>query len=442
MAYEKQKIAIGHGLEFVIATPGRLIDLYKEHVVDLRQVRAVVFDEADRMFDMGFKDDMKYLLKRIPNDRQMLVFSATLNFDVLNVCYEFGSEPVEVNISKDQPKAENVEDKIFHVGHDEKPMYLLSMLCKEKPRQTIVFSNFKWNVERITQFLNKNQIPAVGISSLMTQAQRNRVMNQFKNNNERNILVATDLAARGLDVQAVDMVFNFELPDDPENYIHRIGRTGRAGAKGEAYSFVGDRDVDALGRIEDYLGHKLEVGWLEDEFLLTKFVEFPKERELSPYPKKPRYLREKKSGRSDFRRKGKSRSGSGYGSGKSHDGTDGSESDRQEKRKDRGEQRSQRKQPHSRNRNRRRQKAIENQETGTKQVSSHCNQSSGHHGNSSAQRRGNSKNKSHYPRRKGPKNRQQKISARSKEVSGKRSTAKTSLGKKVSGLIKKIFGHS
>ncbi|MCB0386201.1 MAG: DEAD/DEAH box helicase, partial [Bdellovibrionales bacterium] len=102
-AYDKQKKAIGHGLEFVVATPGRLIDLYKEHVVDLRQVRAVVFDEADRMFDMGFKDDMKYILKRIPGDRQMMVFSATLNFDVLNVCYEFGSEPVEINVSKDQP---------------------------------------------------------------------------------------------------------------------------------------------------------------------------------------------------------------------------------------------------------------------------------------------------------------------------------------------------
>lgn len=284
MAYDKQKKAISHGVEFVVATPGRLIDLYKEHVVDLRQVRAVVFDEADRMFDMGFKEDMKYVLNRIPRDRQLLVFSATLNFDVLNVCYEFGSEPVEINVSKDQPKAENVDDVIFHVGLEDKPRFLLSILKKEVPRQAIVFSNFKRNVERITQFLNRNGIPAVGISSLMTQAQRNRVMSQFKSDNERNILVATDLAARGLDVLGVDIVVNFDLPDDPENYVHRIGRTGRAGAKGLAFSFVGDRDLDALRRIEDYLGHKVEMSWLDDQFLVSEFSPFPLERELSPYP--------------------------------------------------------------------------------------------------------------------------------------------------------------
>jgi ATP-dependent RNA helicase RhlB len=296
MAYDKQKKAISHGVEFVVATPGRLIDLYKEHVVDLRQVRAVVFDEADRMFDMGFKEDMKYVLNRIPRDRQLLVFSATLNFDVLNVCYEFGSEPVEINVSKDQPKAENVDDVIFHVGLEDKPRFLLSILKKEVPRQAIVFSNFKRNVERITQFLNRNGIPAVGISSLMTQAQRNRVMAQFKSDNERNILVATDLAARGLDVLGVDIVVNFDLPDDPENYVHRIGRTGRAGAKGLAFSFVGDRDLDALRRIEDYLGHKVEMAWLDDQFLVSEFSPFPLERELSPYPPRMKPFDRKPSG--------------------------------------------------------------------------------------------------------------------------------------------------
>ncbi|MCC7405744.1 MAG: DEAD/DEAH box helicase [Bdellovibrionales bacterium] len=296
MAYDKQKKAIGHGLEFVVATPGRLIDLYKEHIIDLRQVRAVIFDEADRMFDMGFKDDMKFILKRIPADRQMLVFSATLNFDVLNVCYEFGAEPVEINVSKDQPKAENVEDELFHVGQDEKPMYLLSLLKKLEPRQAIVFSNFKHNVERITQFLNKNGIPAVGISSLMTQAQRNRVMDQFKSDNSRNILVATDLAARGLDILGVDMVFNFELPEDPENYVHRIGRTGRAGAKGRAFSFASDRDVDSLSRIEGYLGHKVTIGWLEEEHLLKQFEGFPRERELSPFPRRSKGFEERSGG--------------------------------------------------------------------------------------------------------------------------------------------------
>ena len=223
VSYEKQKEGLKNGVEFVIATPGRLIDLYK-NLVDLKQVRAIIFDEADRMFDMGFKDDMKFILQRVPKERQFMVFSATLNLDVMNTAYQFGANPVEVNVSRDQAKAENVEDKIFHVGSDEKGAHLLSLLKLHKPRQTIVFSNFKMNVPRIAQFLNDNGIPAVGISSLMTQSQRTRVMEQFKGDSDHNILVATDVAARGLDIKGVDMVVNFELPDDPENYVHRIGR--------------------------------------------------------------------------------------------------------------------------------------------------------------------------------------------------------------------------
>lgn len=275
VSYDKQKKGLEEGADFVIATPGRLIDLYKEHLVDLRQVQAIVFDEADRMFDMGFKDDMKYILQRVPKERQFLVFSATLNFDVLNVAYQFGSNPVEVNVSKDQAKAENVVDQIFHVGQEEKPSYLLSIIKKHQPRQAIIFSNFKMNVARVAQFLSENGVPAVGISSLLTQAQRTRVMDQFKADNERNILVATDVAARGLDIKGVDLVINFDLPDDPENYVHRIGRTGRASEKGIAFSLVSDRDVDALMRIEEYLKHKLESGWLEDQEIIKDHKAFP-----------------------------------------------------------------------------------------------------------------------------------------------------------------------
>jgi superfamily II DNA/RNA helicase len=277
-SYEKQVPQIKAGVDFIVATPGRLIDLYKEHVVDLKQVKAVVFDEADRMFDMGFKDDMKYILKRIDRERQFLVFSATLNFDVLNTAYEFGADPVEVNIGRDAATAENVEDDIFHVGHDDKPKHLLSLFKKHKPKQVIIFSNFKRNVERIALFLNRNGYPALGISSLLSQSQRNRVMASFKSDQDnQNILVATDVAARGLDVEGVDLVVNFEMPDDPENYVHRIGRTGRANAKGIAFSLVSDRDVEALGRIEEYTKKKLELGWLEDEFLVSEFEPFPRD---------------------------------------------------------------------------------------------------------------------------------------------------------------------
>ncbi|HVK61503.1 MAG TPA: DEAD/DEAH box helicase [Bdellovibrionales bacterium] len=278
VAYEKQKEALRNGVEFIIATPGRLIDLYKEHLVDLKQVRAIIFDEADRMFDMGFKDDMKFILQRVPKERQFLVFSATLNLDVLNTAYQFGANPVEVNVSRDQAKAENVEDKIIHVGQDEKASHLLSLLKLHNPRQAIIFSNFKMNVPRLAQFLSDNGVPAVGISSLLTQSQRNRVMEQFKGSSEHNVLVATDVAARGLDIKGVDMVVNYELPDDPENYVHRIGRTGRAGEKGIAFSLVSDRDVDALTRVEQYLKHKVTTDFLEESQLVKEFKAMQSDR--------------------------------------------------------------------------------------------------------------------------------------------------------------------
>lgn len=277
VSYDKQKQGLRDAVEIVVATPGRLIDLFKENLLDLKQVRAIVFDEADRMFDMGFKDDMKFILQRVPKERQFLVFSATLNLDVLNTAYQFGANPVEVNVSRDQAKAENVDDKIFHVGQEEKASHLLSVLKLHKPKQAIIFSNFKMNVPRIAQFLNDNGIPTVGISSLLTQSQRNRVMEQFRGESEHNVLVATDVAARGLDIKGVDMVVNFELPDDAENYVHRIGRTGRAGAKGLAFSMVSDRDVDALSRIEDYLKHKLDVAFLEEGEIVKEFKAMPSE---------------------------------------------------------------------------------------------------------------------------------------------------------------------
>lgn len=275
--YDKQKEGIASGAEFIVATPGRLIDLYKEHALDLKQVRAVVFDEADRMFDMGFKDDMKYVLQRIPKDRQFLVFSATLNFDVLNTAYQFGADPIEIDVSRDQAKAENVKDSIFHVGHFDKPSYLLSLIRRHKPQQAMVFSNFKVNVERLAQFLTNNGHPAMGISSLLSQAQRNRVIEMFRESKTPAILVATDVAARGLDIKGTDLVINYELPEDAESYVHRIGRTGRAGTEGVAFSLVSDRDVESLSRVEAYLKHKLEMGWIEDAELIKDFEPLPNE---------------------------------------------------------------------------------------------------------------------------------------------------------------------
>ncbi len=237
----------------------------------------IIFDEADRMFDMGFKDDMKYILSRVPRERQFLVFSATLNFDVLNTAYQFGAEPVEINISRDQAKAENVKDAIIHIGHDEKPQFLLSIIKKENPKQTMIFTNFKHNVDRLAKFLMDNGIPAMGISSLMNQSQRNNVIEKFKGENDHNVLVATDVAARGLDINGVDLVVNYEMPQDAESYVHRIGRTGRAGNEGKAFSFISDRDVDSLGRVEEYTKKKIDSVYIEDAELIKDFKPFQSE---------------------------------------------------------------------------------------------------------------------------------------------------------------------
>jgi len=271
--YEKQKKLLEKGATFVVATPGRLIDLYKDKFFDPTQVKCVVFDEADRMFDMGFKEDMKYLLDRIPRDRQFLVFSATLNFDVLTVAYEYGSDPVEIEIDRSLPKTDQVQDEILHVGHDEKPKFLASVLKAKDFEQAVVFTNFVRNVPKIEKFLQDNGYKAHGISSALSQSQRNKVMESFRNV-ETNILVATDVAARGLDIENVDLVINFELPDDSENYVHRIGRTGRAGRKGLAYSLVSEKDVEALKRLESFLKTKLDIGWLEDDEIVTNFKSF------------------------------------------------------------------------------------------------------------------------------------------------------------------------
>ena len=281
--YEKQKKMIRSGVEFIISTPGRLIDLYKSHFLDLRQCRAVVFDEADKMFDMGFKEDMLFLLHRIPKNRQLMFFSATMNFGVTNMAYKFNSSPIEIDLSKKHVRTENVDDFIYHVGVINKPQYLLSVLKKINPKQTIIFSNFKHKVERIGSFLNENGYPAVGISSLLTQSQRSRVMKQFKDETKFNILVATDVAARGLDVSNVDLVINYELSDDPENYVHRIGRTGRANQRGSACSLVSDEDIPNLLRIEEYLSCKLKVEWLDDVDLVNDFKKY---KEKKDYPKK------------------------------------------------------------------------------------------------------------------------------------------------------------
>lgn len=423
-AYDKQIDSLKARCEFVIGTPGRLIDLNKNHALDLNQVRAVVFDEADRMFDMGFRDDMKFLLRRIPKERQLLVFSATLNFDVLNTVYSFGSQPVEINISRDQAKAENVKDELFHIAQEEKPQYLLSLLNKYKPKQVVVFSNFKNNVDRVAKFLSANGYPALAISSLLTQAQRNRVLDQFKAENHLNIMVATDVAARGLDIKGVDLVVNFELPDDPETYVHRIGRTGRAGAEGRAFSIVSDRDVEALTRIQDYLKHKIEIGWLEDGDIVKDFKsfdQFSSSQEKGSYGRSVGMANNRSSQDSKNRRDHRRDQSRGQNRGDKKDHSRRDHEGKSKHSRGSGETRDER------DLNGRRDHRSENR-------GEHRDRRTGRHGRHDSKETRANRDSKHSQKHRSKNRYQQKSRSHSSKEKG--------IGEKISGFFKKLFGRS
>ncbi len=429
VSIDKQIQQLEKGFTFLIATPGRLIDLYKNHKVDLKQVRSITFDEADRMFDMGFKDDMKYILRRIPENRQLLLFSATLNLDVFNVAYQFGANPVEIKVSEDKKTADNVDDKIFHLGRDEKPGHLLGILERLKPKQVIIFTNFKSQVERVAEFLNKNNHKAVGISSLLSQSQRTRVMSRFREEGGENILVATDVAARGLDVEGVDLVINYELPDDAENYVHRIGRTGRAGEKGKAFSFVSDKDVEALDRIHKYLGRSVEADWMEDN-------ELPKDYEA--FPKGELFVKKSRGGKKgDSRKSSKGRRGKNDRGGRKKD--DRKKDDRKKKgSKDSKDSKDSKKSDKSKKSNKPRSKRNEDEnKESSKQV--HRDKRSGRHkskkdsGKSSKKRRNTSSGQKKY---------KQKARTGKKPASSKEKTSSPGIVGKVTGALKGLFGGS
>lgn len=279
MSSEDQIKALQGGARLVTGTPGRIIDLFKERALDLAKVDVLVFDEADRMFDMGFVKDMHFILSKVNPKRQILLFSATMNFSVLNMIYEFGANPEEINVSRDQMTAENIQQVLYHVGDKEKPASLLAVVKKHSPEKgtVIVFVNYKERVPWVAAFLTKNGIPAQGLSSLLRQEKRNKIITGFKNGQFR-ALVATDVASRGLDVDDISLVVNYHLPEEAATYVHRIGRTARAGRDGIAVSICSAEDAYNQIRVEEFLGHKVPVEWLTEEDM-PKEVLFPRREE-------------------------------------------------------------------------------------------------------------------------------------------------------------------
>lgn len=236
------------GLEILIATPGRLLDHANSKTVNLSQVSILVLDEADRMLDMGFMPDLKRILALIPKQRQSLLFSATFSEPIRALAQDFLRDPITIEVARRNQTNENVRQVIMAVD-DRRRRQLLSDLLRTKTwEQALVFVNRKVEANRLGDFLHREGHTVVEIHGDKDQKQRNRALAAFKAGEAR-VMVATDVAARGLDIEALPAVVNFELPFDPEDYVHRIGRTGRAGALGEAVSFVAPDEMDKLSLV-------------------------------------------------------------------------------------------------------------------------------------------------------------------------------------------------
>lgn len=270
--YMKQKNALKDGADIIIGTPGRLIDYLKQKVYTLKHIEMLVIDEADRMFDMGFIPDLRYILRRLPpfDKRQNLMFSATLNQRVMELSYEFMNLPQKVSVTPEKMTAERVEQALYHIGNKEKIPLLLGLLKREGMERTILFVNTKREAERLHDILNENDFPCRVISGDVEQRKRMNILEQFKRG-ELPILIATDVASRGLHIEGVSHVINYDMPQDPEDYVHRIGRTARAGAEGKAISLADEDGAFSIEAIEEYIKHKIPVEWAEDSLLETGY---------------------------------------------------------------------------------------------------------------------------------------------------------------------------
>ncbi|WP_372016746.1 ATP-dependent RNA helicase RhlB [Pseudoxanthomonas sp. 10H] len=267
--YDKQRELLQKGVDVIIATPGRLIDYVKQHkVVSLHACEICVLDEADRMFDLGFIKDIRFLLRRMPirTERQTLLFSATLSHRVLELAYEHMNEPEKLVVETESITAARVRQKLYYPADDEKIPLLIGLLSRSEGARTMVFVNTKAFVERVARSLERAGYRVGVLSGDVPQKKRESLLNRFQKG-QLEILVATDVAARGLHIDGVSHVYNYDLPFDAEDYVHRIGRTARLGAEGDAISFACERYAMGLPDIEAYIEQKIPSETVTAELL-------------------------------------------------------------------------------------------------------------------------------------------------------------------------------
>ncbi len=266
--YQEQKHILSGDNDIVVGTPGRLIDFYRQNLYTLKHAEVAILDEADRMFDLGFIRDIRYLLRRMPPapQRLNLLFSATLSYRVMELAYEHMNDPMEIRIDSDEVVADRVKETSYYPGDDEKLPLLVNLLKRISSDRVLVFVNTRHAAEEVSDVLEANGINSGTLSGDVHQKKREKLLTHFKEGKKR-VLVATDVAARGLHIPSVGHVFNYDLPQDAEDYVHRVGRTARAGASGEAISFICGKYAYSIMEIEAFIGHKLPKTQIEPDLL-------------------------------------------------------------------------------------------------------------------------------------------------------------------------------
>ena len=283
--YAPQLDALQRGIDLLIGTPGRLIDLHQRGSLQLNGIRAMVLDEADRMFDLGFIRDVRFLLRRMPPPQQRLnmLFSATLPCRAVELAHEHMDEPEVIRLRPEQLTVDNVTQQLYHITREEKPALLIGLLRNCDARRTLIFVNTRHRAEHIRDILQVNGFDAAVLSGNIPQHKRLQIFHRFSTGN-LDTLVATDLAARGLHVDDISHVINYDLPFNGGDYVHRIGRTARAGASGDVYSLACDEYVYSLPEIEDYLGQKIPVSKVTPELVAEIELVAPRRRKAPGRP--------------------------------------------------------------------------------------------------------------------------------------------------------------
>ncbi|MDD2739937.1 MAG: ATP-dependent RNA helicase RhlB [Methylomonas lenta] len=289
--YQKQLDKIKTNVDIIIGTPGRIIDFYRQGAFTLDNIQVTVMDEADRMFDLGFIKDIRFLLRRMPppEKRLNLLFSATLSYKVTELAYEHMNNPVLIRIESEEVTSKAIDQIAYCPANDQKIPLLLGLLKQHQPQRSIVFVNTKRCAEQLDDYLQANGHKTAMLSGDVPQDKRQRLLNDFQENRVT-LLIATDVAARGLHIPDVSHVFNYDLPQDVEDYVHRIGRTARFGASGEAISFICEEYAYSMPDIEDYIGEKIPVASISHELLVEDVIKpqrrQPRER-VVPHAKRP-----------------------------------------------------------------------------------------------------------------------------------------------------------